>query len=189
MLKKMKKIDTKIILPVTSSIVLFGVSTVLGFLDKPVEMGLAIVAGSIGLAFSNIDKIKKFEGAGFKAEMIEKFNAIVEKETEQDTPEDLTTEEQISYLNDLSETEINILESLNNPKYTWRTATGISKEIGLTSTATSGLLSTLVDYDLVRETKGQKRKLWTLTSTGRSQLIISTLSKAKHNTYEPFSSQ
>jgi hypothetical protein len=33
------------------------------------EMGLAILAGALGLAFSNLDKISKFKGAGFEAEM------------------------------------------------------------------------------------------------------------------------
>ncbi|MFL1467391.1 hypothetical protein [Marinobacter sp. HN1S83] len=42
------------------------------------EMGLAILAGSIGLAFTNIDKIARFKGAGFEAEMCEK---VVHKPT------------------------------------------------------------------------------------------------------------
>ncbi|MEL7797955.1 hypothetical protein [Idiomarina loihiensis] len=33
------------------------------------EMGMAILAGSVSLAFVNIDKIAKFKGAGFEAEM------------------------------------------------------------------------------------------------------------------------
>jgi len=166
------------ILPVFSSLMLFGISTILGFYGKPVEMGLAIVAGSIGFAFSNINKIRKFEGAGFKAEMIEKINTIVEKETEQDISEELTTKEQISYLENLGKTEINILNSLSNKTYTWRTATGISKELNIDRNEVSKHFPTLILNDLVRETKGPKGKLWSLTSTGRAQLIISTLKNA-----------
>ncbi|WP_139211276.1 hypothetical protein [Azotobacter beijerinckii] len=43
-----------------------------GMLGKPAEMGLCIVAASIALAFSNIEKIKRFKGAGFEAEMLER---------------------------------------------------------------------------------------------------------------------
>ena len=175
MLKIIKNMDTKYLLPVTSSVVLFGVSTILGFCGKPAEMGLAIVAGSIGLAFSNIDKIKYFEGAGFKAEMIDKINTIVDKETEPEISTEVAIEEQSPFLYDLNDTDIKILESLNSQKYTWRTATGVSKEIGLTSTATSGLLMSLSHHGLVKDSKGPKGKIWALTNTGRSQLIISVL--------------
>jgi hypothetical protein len=51
---------------------LLGISSAYGFMGMTVEMGLAILAGSIGLAFSNIDKIAKFKGAGFEAEMCKK---------------------------------------------------------------------------------------------------------------------
>lgn len=36
---------------------------------KSVEMGLAIIAGGICTAFLNMDKVKRFKGAGFEAEM------------------------------------------------------------------------------------------------------------------------
>jgi len=52
-----------------SYLMLLGVSSTYGFMGMAAEMGLAILAGSIGLAFANIDKISKFKGAGFKAEM------------------------------------------------------------------------------------------------------------------------
>ena len=38
---------------------LLVVSSIYGFLSLSTEMGLAILAGSIGLAFSNIDKIHR----------------------------------------------------------------------------------------------------------------------------------
>jgi len=44
-------------------------------------MGLAIVAGSIALAFSYIDKIQKFKGAGFEAEMRQQVEMMVAKES------------------------------------------------------------------------------------------------------------
>ena len=55
---------------------------IFGLLGKPTEMGLSILAGALSLAFSNIDKISKFKGAGFEAEMREKVGAIIAKEAE-----------------------------------------------------------------------------------------------------------
>lgn len=46
-------------------------TSVFGWLSKPTEMGLVIVAGAFGMAFSNIDKFKKVSGAGFSAELKE----------------------------------------------------------------------------------------------------------------------
>ena len=54
---------------------------VFGILRQPTEMGIMIVAGAIGMAFSNIDKIQRFKGAGFEAEMkqaVEKAYATTE---------------------------------------------------------------------------------------------------------------
>lgn len=51
---------------------------IFGYLSKPAEMGLVIVAGAFGMAFSNIDKFKKVSGAGFSAELKE----ITEKTNE-----------------------------------------------------------------------------------------------------------
>lgn len=42
---------------------------VFGVTGKPAEMGIAVVACAIGMAFGNIDKLAKFKGAGFEAEM------------------------------------------------------------------------------------------------------------------------
>jgi hypothetical protein len=56
-----------------------------GLLGKPTEMGLVITAITIGLAFANIDKIQRFKGAGFEAEMkkvdqvVKDANATIEQ--------------------------------------------------------------------------------------------------------------
>lgn len=49
---------------------ILGGSFYFGYVERPAEMGLAIVAGSIALAFSYIDKIQKFKGAGFEKEQM-----------------------------------------------------------------------------------------------------------------------
>jgi hypothetical protein len=65
---------------------LLGISSAYGFMGMTAEMGLAIIAGSIGLAFTNIDKISRFKGAGFEAEMCNKVmhtpTGVVHKATE-----------------------------------------------------------------------------------------------------------
>lgn len=60
-----------------------------GFIGKPTEMGLAIVAGAIAAAFMNIDKIQRFKGAGFEAEMkkaVDEAYATLENLRELATP-------------------------------------------------------------------------------------------------------
>lgn len=52
-----------------ASIIILALAMWLGLLGKPTEMGLIIIAGSISIAFLNIDRIQRFKGAGFEAEM------------------------------------------------------------------------------------------------------------------------
>ena len=164
-------------LSIISIVVLLVVSTILGFMDKSVEMGLAIVAGAIGLAFSNIDKISRFEGAGFKAEMWKKMEAVIEKETEQEqdmaTIETLNTDKE----NELDTSENKVLEALNSQKYTWRTLSGICKQMNLSEIETKTALNKLTKMEFVKKTKGAKGLIWSLTSLGRRQLIVIALLK------------
>lgn len=67
---------------IIGSIVTVFLAVMFGLLGKPAEMGLIIVAGAIVLAFFNIDKIQKFKGAGFEAEMkraVDEANATIEQ--------------------------------------------------------------------------------------------------------------
>jgi len=73
----------KQLIQIGSLCVLLVGSMILGFMGNATEMGLAVVAGAIGLAFANIDKISRFKGAGFEAEMRnQQIETIIEKETE-----------------------------------------------------------------------------------------------------------
>lgn len=63
--KELYRISNKLF----NCLILLGPSMYFGYKGKTTEMGLAIVAGSIALAFLNLDKLKKFKGAGFEAEM------------------------------------------------------------------------------------------------------------------------
>jgi hypothetical protein len=49
--------------------VLIAAAAIFGWRERPVEMGVMVVACSICLAFANINRIQSFKGAGFQAEM------------------------------------------------------------------------------------------------------------------------
>jgi hypothetical protein len=65
-----------------ASLLMLTLAMILGVLGKPTEMGLIVVAGAISIAFLNIDRIQRFKGAGFEAEMrqaVEQAHATVEQ--------------------------------------------------------------------------------------------------------------
>jgi len=67
---------------IVGSLLTLGLAVMFGVMGKPTEMGIIVVAGAITLAFINIDKIQKFKGAGFEAEMkraVEEANATIEQ--------------------------------------------------------------------------------------------------------------
>ena len=147
-----------------SAIVLLGVSSAFGFMAMPKEMGLSILTGALGLAFSNIDKISEFSGAGFSAKMKDQLQAVIDKETEQ---EDIAS---IENQKSLGNEEISAIKALNNPRFTWRTLRGISKESSLSESEAWKVLVSLIQKELVRT--GNKNKtgemIWSLTRLGRS---------------------
>ena len=64
-----------------SSLILIFV-IIFGFMGKSTEMSILVVAGGIVLSFLNLDKIQKFKGGGFEAEMrqtIDEANATIEQ--------------------------------------------------------------------------------------------------------------
>jgi predicted transcriptional regulator len=125
-------------------------------------MGLAILAGVLGLAFSNIDNIAEFSGAGFTAKMKTQIQAVIDKETEQ---EETTEDKKVKGITDLEKT---VIKALRNSRYTWRNLNGISKEISLTESQAWKILVTLMQKELVRT--GNKNKtgemIWSLTQEG-----------------------
>lgn len=59
-----------------------GATFFFGITQRPTEMGLVLLSGVLCMAFANIDKIAKFKGAGFEAEMknaIDKAYATIEE--------------------------------------------------------------------------------------------------------------
>lgn len=147
--------------------VLLGISTILGLLVRPTEMGIAVVAGALGLAFSNIDKIAKFKGAGFEAEMRERIETVVEKETEPEIPEQESGLSMEAYGLVGNEAPL-IIKALLNEKYTWRYISGIANESGVNREKVKETLDWLAENALARSAAVERGRVWALTSKGRS---------------------
>ena len=54
---------------IIGNLLTLSLAVMFGIMGKTAEMGIIVVAGAIAVAFLNIDKIQKFKGAGFEAEM------------------------------------------------------------------------------------------------------------------------
>ncbi len=158
------------IMQVCSFVVLLLGSTLFGVFGKPTEMGLAIVAGCLSLAFANLDKVAKFKGAGFEAEMRDKVeemegkvDTITAKETE---PSGLTM--RAYSVNDDSTRKV--LKCLGDSKYTWRSLSGISNEAKLSMDNVQKSLNWLnsnglaIQFGLARQ---DRQENWGLTEEGR----------------------
>lgn len=148
----------------SSAIILLVAPCYFGYMAQPMEMGLAILAGALGLAFANLDKMSEFSGAGFSAKMKDQIQAVVEKETESTPP--VRTGDQGARTSPIDEA---ILKALSDPKYTWRTLSGISKDANCIESEAWRALVSLVGDELVRVVNKNKtgEMIWALTSKGR----------------------
>ncbi len=127
------------------------------------EMGLAILAGAIGLAFANIDKISKFKGAGFEAEM-NMMHTMLENQTEPTPQQKAQAKAQPSLTHD----ENCILVCLQEQNYTWRYANTISAETGITKTQTGAYLHALMAKGFTKNGEGTNGEIWSITALGKS---------------------
>lgn len=154
----------EVIFKFCSATVLLIVPCYFGYMGQPSEMGLAILAGALGLAFSNIDKLSEFSGAGFSAKIKNQVQAVVEKETETTL---LSHDE--SKAGQASPVEASILKALSNPKYTWRTLPGISKDANCSESEAWTVLVNLAGNKLVQIANKNKtgEMIWALTTKGR----------------------
>lgn len=153
------------IVQVISFVFLMLGSFFFGYAGKPTEMGLCILAGALSLAFANIDKISKFKGAGFEAEMRDKVEAMVAKEAEPSTDREAAGIVAIGY--SLDEEAKQVLKCLGNSKYTWRSVSGMSKEAGLSASTVRRSVQWLSRNALVVQAGLGKQVNWGLTEEGR----------------------
>lgn len=162
------------ILSIASGITLFGVSAALGFFGRPAEMGLSVLAGAIGLAFSNIDKISKFKGAGFEAEMREQqlAESVVAQQTD-------NTENLKALAFEISELRQKIMSSLIHTEYNYRTTSGIAKEVNMPKELISDELQWLKEKELVTKRSASHAYLWNLTEKGMALLPVVVFGRPK----------
>lgn len=147
-------------------IVLLAGPITFGMLGKPTEMGLCILAAAIALAFSNIEKIKRFKGAGFEAEMLEKqVEAMIAKEAEPESKEDSSFITGKAY--GLDDATRGVVRALGNSKYTWRTVSGIAQESDLNTVSVKKAINWLTMNDLVVQAGTAKSTNWGLSEEGR----------------------
>jgi hypothetical protein len=62
------------VLSIIAFVFMLAAGSYFGHQGKSVEMGLAIVAGALGIALSNLDKFEIIKGAGFEAKMRQAIN-------------------------------------------------------------------------------------------------------------------
>jgi len=150
-----------------SGLMMFGVSTLLGLLDKPTEMGLAIAAGALGFAFGNIEIIEMLKGPGFEARMRERKAAesVVAEQT--DNAEHLK-----SLAFQITAPRQQIMSALIHTKYESRYIPGIASQTGLAKEVISGELDWLLNNGLATRRAGKKGYLWNLTEKGMALLPI-----------------
>ena len=143
-------------------------SSYFGYLGRPAEMGLAIVAGSIALAFSYIDKIQRFKGAGFEAEMRQQLETIVAKETEPPRQSERSFMQAKAFSTDAETNKV--INALGSAKYAWRYFGGIAEDTQLPKEKIHKALDWLVQNELATTADGKHGRLWGLSADGRSLL-------------------
>lgn len=141
-----------------------------GFLGKPTEMGLAIVASAIALAFSDIERFKRFKGAGFEAELKEQVEAIVEKQTEPIHAEDSDATSPLAATID-PKTKV-VMNALQHPEFTWRYLDGVIKDSKQPRELVIKTLQWLVENGFARRSIGKHGPIWSLTEEGRNKTVI-----------------
>lgn len=154
------------VIKVAGYVVLLVCTVIFGFMGMPAEMGLSIVAGAVALAFADIEKFSRIKGVGFEAELREKLDAVIDKETE---PPELDGEAEL-LIPGRSKVDVptcKVIRALQHPEYTWRYLGGIKKDTKLSSDEIKNSLSWLVDHGYVKKSLGPHGAVWNLTKEGR----------------------
>jgi hypothetical protein len=152
----------KVLVQVAAYWVLLVVSVVLGFLGKPSEMALSILAGTLGLIFADIDRFVRLGRAHLDAGVREKLEAILEKEIEPAALPHLHRA-----IAPIDDNTLRVMEALRDSRFTWRHLGGLSEETALSQQAVSASLGWLVTHDLAKESDGADGPIWSLTPRGR----------------------
>ena len=150
-------------------VVLVGSPVGFGIFGKVAEAGVSVLACCLALAFIHIDKLKRFKGGGFEAEMKDQVDAMVaaESEPEQDgEPSGVSVE-----WYGLDPAAQQIVNSLNSSRYTWRSIGGICKESGLSRQTVLRQLQWLEKVGLALKVGAGRQVNWGLTKKGREAAL------------------
>ena len=147
---------------------------VLAFLGRAAEM--AVVAGfaAVCMAFLRLEKFSEFSGIGFRAKLHDvarTVEAMKIKETELD-PEEVSDSHfgQIT-VTQVSTKERDALQAIESSSYTFRTATGLSQNLGVSVLAARKIMAGLEKKGLVaRSVTSRRSAVWNITAQGRNYL-------------------
>ncbi len=148
-----------------------------GYLELPTEMGLAIVAGAIALAFAYIDKLDWFKAAGIEAKM-RQLDAIVAKGTEPPGQSERSFVQPMIIGTD-PDTD-NVIKALGSEKYLWRYFGGIAEDTQLPKEKIQKALDWLVENQLAINADGKHGSIWGLSAEGRS-LLAAVVEREKNS--------
>lgn len=155
----------------------FLILVVLALLGKAAEM--AVVAGfsAVCMAFLRLEKFSEFSGIGFSAklrDMAKKVEAMEVRETEVDADEISGAQlGQITAIQ-VSAQELEALQAIEDSPFTFRTATGLAQNLGLSVSAVRQLMAGLVEKDLASQIVTSRRSTaWNITAQGRNYLVSS----------------
>lgn len=155
-----------------SFVILLFLAPIFGWYEKNAAMGLIIVAGALGITFSNLDKFSSFKGAGFEAQMhdVQKtVDALVEEQAEPDLEASRKSHD-IGFLTSLTEMEVNLLKLMDHDTYRWRHQNTLIKKIGFDAHVVLNGLGVLMDLELVQSVARKRTTMYGLTGIGRMAL-------------------
>lgn len=139
-----------------------------GVLGQPTEMALTIVAAAVALAFTDLERFKRFKGAGFEAELREQVQAIVEKQTEPLVVQEATS----APVTKLDPKVKAVMQALDHPVFTWRYLGGVMKDSGQSREFVAQSLQWLLAKGFARRSVGKHGTIWSLTESGRIMVIL-----------------
>jgi len=150
-----------------SYVVILGGSMILGLIGRPVEMGLAIVAGAIVLSFANLEKFSRIKGAGFEADLrlMEQIAGIVENEIEPDVSGE--SKQVVPNSKMVDQNARLVINALRHHEYTWRYISGLKKDTRLSTEAINKSIEWLIQNNFARQSLGSHGTMWCLTEDGR----------------------
>jgi DNA-binding MarR family transcriptional regulator len=162
----------------------FAVLVVLAFLGKSTEMGVLGGFTAIALAFLKLERFSEFSALGFSGKLrdvIEKFNAIADHQTEVDpgeSGEDFGKPTAFS----VTAQEIKVLEAIYRSKFTFRSVGGIAQQLKVSNENASRLLNTLAQKGFVSHSVTSKRRsIWNITEEGITTLQRNSNHVGKHS--------